>query len=133
MMSDIAELELLIKKEQQRGDELDKQMTNEWRLLEEAEDKKQKIITRMLQQQLTELQEQNMWKEQQLMDIQKEKVCTLEEVSELEEKFAASVSFSFLYCIFWYLQVCLLIAMWYLYIYLYVMLILCHLLFLIFW
>ena len=26
--------------------------------------------------------------------------CTLEEVSELEEKFAASVSFLFLYCIF---------------------------------
>ena len=100
MMSDITELELLIKKEQQRGDELDKQMTNEQRLLEEAEDKKQKIIRRMLQQQLAEFQEQNMLNEQQLMEIQKWKVCTLEEVSELEEKFAASVSFSFLYCIF---------------------------------
>ena len=129
-MSDIAELELLIKKEQQRGDELDKQMTNEQRLLEEGEDKKWKIITRMLQQQLAELQEQNMLKEQQLMEIQKWKVYTLEEVSELEEKCAASVHFSFLYCIFWYLQVCLLIAMWYLYTY--VTLVLCHLLFLMF-
>ena len=54
----------------------------------------------MLQQQLAELQEQNMQKEEQLMEIQKWKVCTLEEASELEEKFAASVSFSFLYCIF---------------------------------
>ena len=93
MMSDIAELQLLIKKEQQRGDELDKQMTNEQRLLEEAEDKKWKIIRKMLQQQLVELQEQNMIKEQQLIEIQKRKICTLEEVSELEEKFAASVSF----------------------------------------
>ena len=45
MMNDIAELQLWIKKEQLRGDELDKQMTNEWRLLEEAEDKKQKNVT----------------------------------------------------------------------------------------
>ena len=59
MMSDIAELELLIKKEKQRT-ELDKQMTNEGRLLEEVEDKKHKIITRMLQLQFAELQEQNM-------------------------------------------------------------------------
>ena len=100
MMSDIAELQLLIKKEQQGGDELDKDMTNEQRLLEEAEDKKQKIIRKMLQQQFVELQEQNMIKEQQLIEIQKRKVCTLEEVSELEEKFAASVSFSCFYCIF---------------------------------
>ena len=71
MMSDITELELLIKKEQQRGDKLDKQITNEWRLLEEAEDKKCKIIIRMLQLQLAEFQEQNMLEEQQLMEIQK--------------------------------------------------------------
>ena len=56
MMSDIAEMQLLIKKEQQRGDEFDEKMTNEQRLLEEAEDKKLKIIRKMLQQQLEELQ-----------------------------------------------------------------------------
>ena len=39
-MSDIAELQLLIIKEQQRGGELGKKMANEWRLLEETEDKK---------------------------------------------------------------------------------------------
>ena len=100
MISNITELELLIAKEWQRGDELDKQMMNEQGLLEEAEDQKWKINRRMLQQQLAELQEQNMLKEDQLMEIQKWKVCTLEEVSELEEKFAASGSFSFLYCIF---------------------------------
>ena len=99
-MSDIAELKVLIAKEWLRGDELDKQMMNEQRLLEKAEDQKQKIIRRMLEQQLAVLQEENMQKEEQLMEIQKWIVCTLEEVSELEEKFAASVSFSFLYCIF---------------------------------
>ena len=102
MMSEIAELELLIKKEKQRGDDLDKKMTNEQRLLEAAEEKKHKMITRILQVQLAELQEQNTLKEQQLMEIQKWKVSTLEEVSQLENKFAASVSFSFLYYIFWY-------------------------------
>ena len=99
-MSDIAELEVLIAKEQQRGDKLDKQVMNEWRLLEKAEDLKQKIIRKMLEQQLAGLQEENMHKKEQLMDIQKQKVCTPEEVYELEEKFAASVSFSFSYCMF---------------------------------
>ena len=64
------------------------------------EDQKQKIIRRMLEQQLAELHEENMCKEEELMEIQKWKVCTLEEVYELEEKFAASVSSSFLYCMF---------------------------------
>ena len=99
-MSDIVELELLIKKEKQRGDELDKQLMNEWRLLEVAEEKKHKMLTRMLQLQLAELQEQNALKEQQMMEIKKQEVSTLEEVSQLEDKFAASVHFSFLYCIF---------------------------------
>ena len=54
----------------------------------------------ILQQELVALQEQNMRKEQELIDIQKRTICTLEEVSELEEKFAASVSFLLLYCIF---------------------------------
>ena len=56
-------------------------------------EKKCKMITRMLQVQLAELQEQNALKVQQLMEIQKQKVSTLEEVSQLENKFAASVSF----------------------------------------
>ena len=42
-MSDIAELQLLIIKEQQRAGELDKKMVNEQRLLEEAEDKSAKL------------------------------------------------------------------------------------------
>ena len=75
-MSDIAELQLLIIKEQQRGGELDEKMANEQRLLEEAEDKKCKIIREMLQQELVELQEQNMIKEQELIEIQKRKICT---------------------------------------------------------
>ena len=75
-------------------------MANEQRLLEEAEDMKCKIMREMLQQELAALQEQNMRKEQELIEIQKRKICTLEEVSELVEKFAASVSFLFLYCIF---------------------------------
>ena len=36
-----------------------------------------------------------MIKQQQLIEIQKRKLHTLEEVSELEEKFVASVSFLF--------------------------------------
>ena len=92
-MSNIAELELLIAKEQQRGAELNKKMTNEWRLLQEAEDQKEKIIRRILEEQLAELQEENMCKEEELVEIQRWKVCTLEEVHELEEKFAASVKF----------------------------------------
>ena len=99
-MSDIAKLQLLIIKEQQRGDELDEKMANEQGLLEEAEDKKQKIMREILQEELAALQEQNMRKEQELIDIQKRKICTLEEVSELKERFPASVSFLFLNCIF---------------------------------
>ena len=99
MMSEIAELEMLIAKEKQR-DYLDKQMMNEQRLLEVAKEKKHKMITRMLQVQLVELQEKIALKEKELMEIQKQKVSTLEEVSQLENKFAASVSFSFLYYIF---------------------------------
>ena len=48
MMSEIAELELLIEKEMERGDDLDQQMMSECRLLEAAEEEKHKIITKML-------------------------------------------------------------------------------------
>ena len=120
MMSEIVELELLIQKEKERGDDFDKQMTSVHRLLEEAEEQKHKIITNMLWVQLAELQEKNALKEKQLIEIQKWKVSTLEEVSQLENKFAASVSFSFLYYIFWSVLVHLLIAMSYIYIYIYI-------------
>ena len=99
-MSEIAELELLIEKEKESGDDLDKQMMSERRLLEAAEEQKCKIITKMLWVLLAELQEKNALKEKQLIEIQKQKVSTLEDVSQLENKFAASVSFSFLYYIF---------------------------------
>ena len=115
-MSEIVELELLIAKEKQRGDYLEKQMMNEQRLLEVAEEKKHKMITRMLQEQLVELQEKNALKEKELMEIQKWKVSTLVEDSQLENKFAASVSFSFLSYIFLYVLVSWLIAMSYIYI-----------------
>ena len=99
-MSDIEQLQLLIQREQDRGDELEEQITNAGRLLEEEEDKKLTIMRKMLQQQLEELKEQNMMKEWKLIEIQKRKACMLEEVHELEEKFAASVNFLALHCIF---------------------------------
>ena len=68
-MSNIAELQLLIIKEQQRGGELDKKMENEWRLLEEAEDKKCTIMREILQQELAALQEKDMRKEEELIEI----------------------------------------------------------------
>ena len=92
-MSDIEQLQLLIQKEEEKGDELEEQITNERRLLEEAEDQKQTIMRKMLQQQLEKLKEQNMRKEQMLIEIQKRKTSTLEAVHELEEKFVASASF----------------------------------------
>ena len=138
-MSEIAELKLLIEKEKERGDDLDKQMMGEHRLLEAAEEEKHKIITKMLPVQLAELKEKNALKEKELIEIQKWKVSTLEEVSQMENKFGASVSFSFLYYIFWYILVIFTdryVIYIYIYIYniyIYIMLILCHVLFFILW
>ena len=57
-------------------------------------------MRKMLQDQLEKLKEKNMRKEQKLIEIKKWKASTLGEVCELKEKFAASVSFLFLLCIF---------------------------------
>ena len=75
-MSNNAQLELLIRKEWERGGELDKQMANEQRLLEEAEDKKCKIMQEILHKELAALKEQNMRKEEELREIEKRKTCT---------------------------------------------------------
>ena len=47
-MSEIEELQLLIEKEKERGDNLDRQMMTECRLLEVAEGQKHKKITKIL-------------------------------------------------------------------------------------
>ena len=47
-MSEIEELKLLITKEKERGDNLDRQMMTEHRLLEAAEEQKHKIMTKIL-------------------------------------------------------------------------------------
>ena len=110
-MSKIAQLRLLIKKEKEKGDKSDRQMITECKLLEEAEEHKHKIMIEILQAELTELQQKNEQKEKELMEIEKHKASTLEEVSHLENRFAASVGFSFLYDIFLYVPVYLLIDM----------------------
>ena len=48
----------------------------EWRLLEEAEDKKQIIMQEILHKELAALKEQNMRKEEKLREIEKRKICT---------------------------------------------------------
>ena len=47
-MSEIAELRLLIEKEKEKGDKLDRQMITECKLLEEAEEHKHKIMIEIL-------------------------------------------------------------------------------------
>ena len=47
-MSEIEELKLLIAKEKERGDNLDRWMMTEHRLLEAAEERKHKIMTKIL-------------------------------------------------------------------------------------
>ena len=86
-MSKIAELRLLIEKE--KGNRLDRWMITEHKLLEEAEEHKCKIMIVILQAELTELQQENKQKEKELMEIEKHKASTLEEVSHLENRFAA--------------------------------------------
>ena len=54
----------------------------------------------ILQHKLVTLQEHNMRKEEELIEIQKRKICTLEAISKLEEEFVESGSFLFLYCTF---------------------------------
>ena len=99
IMTDIAQLQILIQQEEERGDELEQKITHEMRLLEEAEHQKLIIMRQILEQRLDELKKENMMKEWKLLDIQKWKESTLE-VHELEEQFAARVSYLVLHHIF---------------------------------
>ena len=105
-MSEVAELRLLIKKEKEKGNKLDRQMITEWKLLAEAEEHKQKIMIDVLKAELTDLQQKNEQKEKELMEIEKCTASTLEEVAHLENRFAGSVSFSFC-MIFFYMYQCI--------------------------
>ena len=65
----------------------------------------------ILKEELRDLQKTNEEKEKELVEIQKHKVSTLEEVAHLESRFAVSVSFSFLYDISLYVPVYFVIDM----------------------
>ena len=97
IMTDIAQVQLLIQQEEERDDELEKKITHQMRLLEEAEHQKLIIMRQILEQRLDELKKENMMKEQKLLDIQKWKESTFH---ELEEQFAARGSYLVLHCIF---------------------------------
>ena len=49
----------------------------------------------ILQKELAGLKEENMRKEEELREIEKRKISTLDEILELEEKLVQSVSFYF--------------------------------------
>ena len=83
IMTDIAQLQLLIQQEEERGDDLEQKITPEMRLLEEAEHQKLIIMRQILEQRLDELKKENMMKKQKILDIQKWKGSTLGEVHEL--------------------------------------------------
>ena len=71
IMTDIAQLQILIQQEEERGDELEQKITHEMRLLEEAEHQKLIIQRQILEQRLDKLKKENMMKEQKLLDIWK--------------------------------------------------------------
>ena len=96
MVSDMEELLLLIEEEKWKGSELDKEMSRERKLLEEAEDRKKRLMIEISQEELRELRKRNEDKGKELMEIEKQKISMLEEVANLESRFAESVSFSFL-------------------------------------
>ena len=54
MMSETTQLKLLIKKEKEKGDKLDRQMMTEHKLLKEAEEHKHKMMIQLLQAVVTE-------------------------------------------------------------------------------
>ena len=110
-MSEIDELRWLIEQEKERGSKLDRQMSAERKLLEEAEERKKKLIIALLKEELQDLQKKNEEKGKELVEIEKCKVATLEEVAHLESRFAVSVSLSFLYDIFLYVPVYFMIHM----------------------
>ena len=110
-MSEIDELRWLIEQEKERGSKLDRQMSAERKLLEEAEVRKKKLMIELLKEELQDLQKQNEEKGKELVEIEKCKVATLEEVAHLESRFAVSVSLSFLYDISLYVPVYFMIDM----------------------
>ena len=90
-------------------------MSAERKLLEEAEERKKKLMIALLKEELWELQRKNEEKGKELVEIERCKVATLEEVAHLESRFAVSVSFSFLYDISLYVRVYFMIDMWFVY------------------
>ena len=102
-MSEIDELRQLIEQEKERGSTLDRQISAERKLFEEAEERKKKLIIALLKEELEDLQRKNEEKQKELEDIEKCKLLTLQEVADLESRFAVSVSLSFLYDIFFYM------------------------------
>ena len=104
-MSDIEELRLLIEKQKQKGSKLDKEISRERKLLEEAEEWKKKLMIQILQDELRELKKRNEDKGKQLMEIKKQKISTLKEVANLISRFAESASFAFVYDISSYVLV----------------------------
>ena len=129
MTSDITKLEVLIAQEEW-SEELGKKIKYEEKLWKEAEHCKLILQRQILEERLDALKRDNMLKEEKLLDMRTCKECMLGEVHELEQEFAARVSylvlhgsFSYIFwCIFWYiiyLQVVVCIAISYLYIYIF--------------
>ena len=104
-MSEIDELRQLIEQEKERGSTLDRQISAERKLFEEAEERKKKLIIALLKEEVEDLQRKNEEKQKELEDIEKCKLLTLQEVAHLESRFAVSVCLSFLYDIFLYVSV----------------------------
>ena len=73
------------------------------KLLKEAECRKLILQRQNLEEQLDALKRDNILKEEKLLDIRKCKECTLGEVCELEQEFAARVSYLVLHCSFSYI------------------------------
>ena len=109
IMSDIEQLQLLMQKEEERGNELEEQITYERRLLEEAEDQKVTIMRKMLQQQL-----EAYWNPEKESIYIGRSAWVIGEICSKCEFFSFTLYF---WCIFWHFQVFLFIAMSYLYIY----------------
>ena len=96
---------MLIDQEEEKGSKLDEQMSRERKLLAGAEERKKKLMIEILKDELRDLKKTNEEKGKELMEMQKCKISTLEEVANLESRFALSVSFSFLYDISSYVPV----------------------------
>ena len=101
-------------------------MANEQRLLEEAEDKKCNIMQEILKMGLAALKEENM-RRRGTERNPKEEDMYFRGNFRVGGEICTKWKFYILYCIFWYLQVCLLRHRDVIYIY--IMVILCHLLF----